>query len=270
MTIDKKEISDIIEKIHRMPKYKGLDIPNSTIESIIIDNAMKYRSLKELETIVREKLHNIVALYLGDLNYDSSIEELRQLDLNNKKELCDFCINKLKAHASTKERGNNLNEFYRIIFELTGPVNSIADLACGIHPLGIPFMELDSTTSYYAYDIIKPRVLFLDEFIQLLGLSGGAFQQDILVSPPKAFTDVTFFFKELHRFEKRKKGCMEEFLDKINSPRIVVTIPTSDINNVHNLSSKYSEIVYTIAENKHWHINENQYLNEKIICIEKR
>jgi len=244
ITADK--ISEIAEKIKKMPKYKDVEIPNDTIESLIEISYPASKNIADLEKRIREKIHNITALYLGDIDYKKAAEEFAQMK-NNRMAVREFSQHKLSFHASTKERGQDLAALYQQLFSRIGNCKRIADLACGLHPLGLPFMGLPLGTDYYAYDLNKARAEFLNIFITGLGYSGGCYHQDILVEPPNISFDVAFFFKEAHRFEKRQPGVMHGFLDSINASKIVVSLPLQSLGTSRELSPKYEKTLYEYA-----------------------
>ena len=259
-------INKLVEKIQKMPKYKSLDIPTETITSLIRQCLPISKNTAELEKRVRDKLHNITALYLGEIDYQKAIDEFRRVK-HNRHALQQFCLQNLTSHASTKERGHDLAALYRQLFDRIGRCKSIADLACGIHPLGLPFMGLPLDTAYYAYDLNKARVEFLDIFITEQGYGGGCFHQDILTSPPAIYFDVAFFFKEAHRFEKRHPGIMCAFLDSISASKIVVSLPLQSLGTGSGLSPVYEDTLREYAA-KHSRAFDNfAYGNEVFYII---
>ena len=231
-------ISEVTAKIQKMPKYKDIEIPNETIKSLIQQAYPISKNKADLEKRIREKIHNITALYLGDIDYKKAIDEFNQAK-GNPGALREFSMKKLNFHASTKERDQDLTDMYKQLFSRIGECKTIADLACGLHPLGLPFMGLPQNTGYYAYDLNKARVDFLNIYITAQGYSGGCFHQDILTNPPAIHFDVAFFFKEAHRFEKRQPGVMGAFLDSVSASKIVVSLPLQSLKTSSELSPKY-------------------------------
>ncbi len=107
-----------------------------------------------------------MALYLGDPDYAHLTAKLDCL-LNptlDSSELRAICLEALKAHASMAERIPEQETIYQRLFAATGQPGTIVDLACALHPLAFPWMGLPLTTAYYAYDIIQPRVDFINHF----------------------------------------------------------------------------------------------------------
>lgn len=261
MQITADKINEIVEKIKKMAKYKDVEIPAETIQSLIELSYPVSKNSADLEKRIREKIHNITALYLGDINYKNAIDEFRQVK-NDPDVLKAFSHQKLTFHASTKERGHDLSTLYQQLFSRIGNCKSIADLACGIHPLGLPFMDLPLDTSYYAYDLNKARVDFLNIFITEQGYNGGCFHQDILIHPPSIHFDVAFFFKEAHRFEKRQPGVIGGFLDSIKASKIVVSLPLQSLGTSSELSPKYEKTLYEYTTNRRWSFDSFTHGNE--------
>ena len=195
---------------------------------------------------VRRKLHNIVAPYLGEPDYSELARHLSQLGDKSpdSPEMRSFCLDVLSEHASTSERISYLSNFYYQIFEVTGKPGSILDLACGLHPLSFPWMDLPLNTQYHAYDIIQPRIDFINQFFRAIGLQPLAENQDILVNPPKIHAELGFFLKEAHRFEKRQPGCNRDFWASLNVETLAVSLPTQNLSGTHSLLDQHRDLVY--------------------------
>ncbi len=116
----------------------------------------------------RTRLHHIMAAYLGDPLYNTPEDPVMiAARSGNQQLLRESCIGAMQCHASTRERIPYLDEFYTRIFVVTSQPKSIIDVACALHPLGIPWMNLAPDTLYYAYDIHRPRVDYLNRFFRI-------------------------------------------------------------------------------------------------------
>jgi len=262
-------VLEITEKILMMPKYKHAEIPRETVRSLVLQCAAAGGSKKEIENRARVKLHNIVAPYLGDLDYGEAASEFNKIK-NDPDGLREFCLHNLEKHSSTRERGRDIETMYKNLFEITGPVLKICDLACGIHPLGLPFMGLPRDADYFAYDLNKPRTVFLDGFIRGLGYGGGCFHIDILTDPPRETFDAAFFFKEAHRFEKRESGATGRLLKTIRAKKFIVSLPVTGMNGRNKLSPRYGEIVAEYARENGLGLKTYEYNNEIFYIIDGR
>jgi 16S rRNA (guanine(1405)-N(7))-methyltransferase len=219
---------------------------------------------------VRKKLHQIVALYLGDPDYAKALNELETAVQSANPELLKAsCSHIMSTHATTRERLPMLDTFYRQIFEVTGKPGTLLDIACGLNPLSFPWMNLPTATHYYAYDIHQKRVTFLNQFFSLLGLLPLAKFQDVLTHFPEEKADVAFIFKEVHRFERRRQGCTLPLLDALQVHYIVVSFPTKSLSGRRDLAGQYHQLFYDMVKGRPWPVTEIEFEDELIFCVDK-
>ncbi len=251
-------------------KYRSLDLPLETLRDLLEQELTRGRSGNAALQAVREKLHNIVAPYLGDPDYQAVAfmldETVRSRDEDKIKAAC---LEILAAHASTRERIPLLDSFYQQLWSVTGVPGSILDLACGLHPFGLPWMGLPLETQYHAYDLHTPRIELINHFLKLLGRGPLAIVQDILVSPPRLQADVAFFFKEAHRFEQRQKGCNRPFFEALNVRWLLVSLPAADLSGHHSLVERQRNLMDSILAGLNWSVQELLIGNELVFCIRK-
>jgi len=262
---------EIINTIKQLKKYNALDLPDDLLLNLLEQEKQKFSSPKQLEDSFRKKLHNIVAPYLDKTNYLYELSAIdSQLNPDNPLQTKAYCAYILSKHASTKERLPSLDTFYGKLFSLIGKPQTILDLACGLNPFALPWMPIDNSINYFAYDIHKPRIDLINRFFEINGLRPLAICQDILVSPPKQEADTAFFFKEAHRFEKRKPGCNREFWQALNVKTILVSLPTEDLKHHHNLIPRHQQFMERTTQGLNWKIDEIQFENEIVFVIWKR
>ncbi len=260
----------LIQSILASRKYRELGIPEPTLRDLIAQEQGRGRSQKELEQVVREKLHNIVASYLGDPDYLAAAARLEAAFASGETaQVKAECHTLLAVHASTRERQPALEDFYPRLFAITGRPHVVLDLACGLHPFGLPWMGLPAGARYYAYDLHRPRIELINHFFRLSGLPELAFHQDILVEPPRETADVAFFFKEAHRFEQRQRGCNRAFWQAIPARWLLVSLPFSSLTGRRDLADRQRALVQRTLEGLDWPVTEVQILDEMVFCIQK-
>jgi 16S rRNA (guanine(1405)-N(7))-methyltransferase len=242
----------------------------ATIRDLIQQEAPGHTSQKSLRKTVRRKLHNIVAPYLGEPDYAALASQLAGLDAadSHSQEIRQFSRQVLSEHASTAERIPFMAAFYQRIFALTGKPKVLMDLACGLHPLAFPWMNLPPTTTYFAFDIIQPRIDFINAFFQKIGLAPLAENQDILVQPPARQVDLCLFFKEAHRFEKRAPGSNRAFWDSLNTRWLAVSLPTQNLAGTHSLLEQHRSLVKENLSEASQLQTELVFENEIVFLIE--
>lgn len=265
-----RKLIGMAEKILQSPKYGPYEIPRDTVIDLLEQEASRFQNSRLLLKAVRQKLHNIMAPYLGDPNYLRAIQELEEaFQSADSDRILALCKSLLQSHASTRERMPILSEFYERIFDLTGKPRVILDLGCGLHPFGFPWMGLPMDTAYHAYDLNKPRVDLIARYFRLQGLPPLAEQRDILLNPPEVQADVAFWFKEAHRLEQRKYGSNLPLWKALNVHYLLVSLPSTSLSGKHDLAERQRKLVYQITSGQPWKVSELEFDNELVFCIDK-
>ncbi len=263
------EVIDLLTQLRSLRKYRHLNLPDATLLDLLEQELPRHRSQKEALHAVREKLHNIVAPYLGDPDYAQAASDLRQAFTQGLEAVKRTCLVLLSAHASTRERIPLLEDFYPRLWRVTGKPASLLDLACGLHPFGLPWMGLDAQTAYYAYDIHKPRIELINEFLRLSSQHGRAYHEDVLVHPPPQEADVALFFKEAHRFEQRQRGCNLPFWQALKVQWLLISLPSRSLSGTRDLADQQRRLIHAILAGKTWEVTELTFENELVFCIRK-
>jgi 16S rRNA (guanine(1405)-N(7))-methyltransferase len=198
-----EHLNFLISEILSARKYRDLDLSSDTVRSLLEQELPRHKSEKDAVHSVRQKLHNVVASYLGDPDYAQAAQSLSDaFATRDAKSVRQACTAILDAHQSTHERMAILDGFYPALWQITGLPHTIFDLACGLNPFAFLWMGLPTTVQYHAYDIVGPRVNLVNHFFGLMDRDPLAEVRDILVAPPEGEADVAIFFKEAHRFEQ--------------------------------------------------------------------
>ncbi len=269
ISLSPEESEQMISNLLSIKKYRGLGIPRETFRDLITVSELYSSSVRDVEKQVRQKLHNIVAPYLEDLDYDAVNDQVQGISSQNLPELKEFCRGILERHASTRERIPILDNFYQQVFQLTGIPASILDLACGLNPFTIPWMNLPLSTTYQAYDLHQPRIDLLNQFFARLNHPYRAEKRDVLVNPPVEQADIAFFFKEAHRFEQRQHGCNQKFWKSLNVKYLIVSLPTVNMKGSHSLISGQRILVERTLKDLPWDVHEILLDSEILFCIDK-
>lgn len=269
--VNNDELNRIISEIRDGRKYHSLNLPESTLRDLILQELPRYKTKALAMQAVRKKLHNLVAPYLGDPDYDEVSLNLQQAFVQSDRDGVEtICKELLQAHASTYERIPILTDFYSRLFSITGMPEVILDLACGLNPFAIPWMGLEKTVQYHAYDIHLPRIQLINQFMQGWGMKPLAEQKDILVEPPEIEADVAFFFKEAHRFELRQHGCNRAFWQRCHVKWLLVSLPSENLTGQHSLVDRQRRLVSNTLQGLDWKVEEVIFPTEIVFCIQPR
>lgn len=261
---------ELLREVRSSRKYRSLDLPEETLRDLLARALERQPNPRAALKIVREKLHNIVAPYLGDPDYTLAAGLLQSAFTGGSAEAVRAaCLELLRSHASTRERIPLLEDFYPRLWQVSGKPSVLLDLACGLHPFSLPWMGLSQQTQYYVYDIHAPRIALINQFFRLAGQSGAAVVQDILVQPPEVEADAALFFKEAHRFEQRRRGCNLPFWQALRVRWLFVSLPATSLSGRRDLVDRQERLIARILEGTGWPVTEIRFENELVFCIHK-
>ncbi|MFY9826308.1 MAG: hypothetical protein WAM82_33400 [Thermoanaerobaculia bacterium] len=197
------------------PKYRN--VSPETLSRVAQWAAVRYRSDKEVLKAAKRKLHQVYAAYLSP----KAAARLTQLDAGSRGD----CLEAMSLHASTVERLPILDELYGRIFAVTGVPSRVLDLACGLHPFGLPWMGLPAGASYHAMDIDCELMARLGLFSHRL----VAECRDLLVRPPEEPADLAFLLKAVPCLEQQERGASLRLLRALNVRHAVVSFPAHSL-----------------------------------------
>ena len=265
----KIDVEAVVTAVKQSPKYSSTS--EETIRELAIEAARRYKKPKAAVKAVRAQLHSIMAPYLGDPDYVLAAARLDEaFAAGDAGQIEAICRDVLYAHLSTRERLPILAEFYERIFGVTGRPRALMDVACGLNPLALRWMGLDSPPDFYAYDIHEPRIAFINHYFQLEGLPPLAKVQDVALEPPQARVDVALFLKEMPRFARHYHGRGRPLLEAIRADFLVVSYPSVSTRGGRNLTGRYRDFMRQLTEGRDWPVTELLFEGELVFVLDKR
>lgn len=225
-------LTQLTESVHTGPKYRA--IAPELVRLIGSQELAKRNNLKAAVKATKNKLHQITGAYWqGKPDYTEWLELLqaaRAEDNSPDHRLLDTtCRTLLAHHASTRERLPVLRNFYMTLFAGLPPIRSVLDLACGLNPLTIPWMDLPAGAEYFACDINSEQMAFLQQALPHLGVGGDAFVCDLLQEVPQQAVDVAFLFKTIPCLEQVDKTIGPRLLRAVNANVLFVSFPAQSL-----------------------------------------
>jgi 16S rRNA (guanine(1405)-N(7))-methyltransferase len=254
------------------------------IRNVGAQELQKRRNFKEALKATKNKLHQVGGAYFsghGELesktNFSSWLADLqRAAQSKNQDELRQVSTNIMSNHASTKERISILDLFYSDLFADLQPVQSILDLACGLNPLALPWMNLTDDAEYYACDIYGHMMDFLNQYLQLMGRQGQAQTCDVLSACPAREVDVALLLKALPCLEQVDKQAAHALLGKINARSIIVSYPVHSLGGRSKGMAVHYETQFYELVNKQfgqtesgWRIEKHSFETELAFVLKK-
>jgi len=239
---------DLVSRIQASRKYRSIGIPEGTILDVYQREMDRVADPAEALRSTKAKLHNILALYLGDLDYPQARTDLDEAFARNERQAVgQVCAGLLARHHSTRERLAYYPAFFRTIQEVCGRFDSLLDLACGLNPFALPLVDLPVTTRYHAYDIHTSRVELIKHFFTLSGRPALAEVRDVLVQPPRIAADAAILLKEAHRMEKRRVGAARELVLALNVRLVFISLPNRSMDGRRDLRERMRSLTERIC-----------------------
>jgi 16S rRNA (guanine(1405)-N(7))-methyltransferase len=264
------DINELVEKIAASRKYRDTGIPRQTIEDILKQELSHFPKETEAIKSARAILHNVMAPYLGDPDYEAERINLESLNKRmDGDDLETYCGSILARHDSTRERMPYIGDFYKAILEVAPQPRVVLDLACGLNPFALPFMGLPKDVQFHAYDIHQPRIDLINDFFALQGLEPLAEMRDVVLDPPQISADAAFLFKEAHRMEKRRKGCSRNLVKALNAKATFISLPNRSLDGQRDMHQRMDALFLRISAGLGGETGSHEFAGETLYWIKK-
>lgn len=216
----------------------------------------------------KNKLHQTAGAYFSSqINYSeflSKLQEAQTLD-----QVKSVCYDLMRIHTSTAERLPILEHFYSRIWADLPPLESVIDVACGLNPLTLPWINPLPKT-YYAYDIYGDMMAFLGDFLALLGIEGVTQAVDIAQFTPPHPADIGLILKTLPCLEQTDKHISLPLLEAIPARFLLVSYPLQSLGGRDKgMRNTYEVHLRQLLAEKPWAIRAYEFETELAFVVEK-
>jgi 16S rRNA (guanine(1405)-N(7))-methyltransferase len=266
--VDEAVVARMVGRLSAAPKYRDIHI--DTITDVVSHELPYAVSDADLERRARLRLHRVISGYLLTDRTSRVLRGLDQAAARGPEALRDWCAAALACHASTAERLPELDRLYPVILGLTGPADSIADLACALNPLTIPWLRAVSAAAYRGYDLNLSYVELGTRFLDLADPGSAVLHQDVLVHPERVRADVALLLKIYHCMENRRSGAALRLVEDLAVGCVVVSFPTRTIG---GRTAHFAETHVTrlagLADQRGWELRQASLAGEQLIAVVK-
>ena len=260
MIIDTPE--QIALKIGASRKYR--DICPETLQRITRWALDRHPKTADAVKAAKRKLHQVYGAYVEHLNH-SEIESLitQSGSITEPGATKRLCEKILLHHASTAERLPSLSTLYKDIFSTIGSPRSILDIACGLNPFTIPWMNLENNVSYIGMDIDCRLCSVVNRFLSRYGDHRQVHCRDVLSEDTNLAAEAVFLFKTLPCLEQQVKGISRSLLCSINTSNLVISFPTGSLcGKKKGMTENYSQFMGKITAGLNFKIQVLTYPTE--------
>ncbi len=269
MSIQNGQLEKLVESVQASSRYR--EISDDLIRDIGARELAKRSNLKDAVKAAKRKLHQVGGAYLVENKaYATWLHDLQQL-VGRRDELLAYLQIMMSHHVSTNERLPILEQFYTTILADLPPIRSVLDIACGLNPLALPWMPFKSPVEYYACDIYKDMVSFLNQYMKLMQVQGEAQVCDVLQDCPTRQVDVAFVLKVLPCLEQVDKAAALRLLQTIQANVIVVSFPVHSLGGkAKGMETYYATRFRALIEDSPWSVKQYAFATELAFVVTKQ
>jgi 16S rRNA (guanine(1405)-N(7))-methyltransferase len=260
----------LVDTVRASPKYRSVSV--ELVRSIGARELAKRRPLKEAIKVTKNRLHQVGGAYQERrIDYAACLDLLRQPALSDDPmEWRSACRQVMERHASTRERLPILDQFYAQVLAGIGPIRSVLDLACGLHPLSIPWMPLAEDSVYYAYDVYEDMIEFLNAFFALRACRGRAEVVDVTQLQAMPPVDLALLLKNLPCLEQLHSDISLRLLESIPATHLLVSFPVHTLGGRQKgMADQYETRFREQLAGKPWQVTRRPFATELALLITK-
>jgi 16S rRNA (guanine(1405)-N(7))-methyltransferase len=263
------DLAAIVAAVAHSKRYRH--VAPGLVRRLAAEELPKAKNAADAEKRTKRRLHQIFGAYATPLPYEKLTARLSAAAKAGADAFKEATREVLKLHASTAERLPELETFYEPIFKITGKPFKVLDLACGLNPLSVLWMNLSPNAFYVGVDIDAELANFVDRFLAMApGVHGVGRVNDLVAGPPRAWADVAFLLKTLPVLQ-HQTGDVLPILDTIKAPWLVVSFPTKSLGNrSKGMAATYRATMQELMKSRPaWQSHEISYPSELVYVIKK-
>jgi 16S rRNA (guanine(1405)-N(7))-methyltransferase len=264
------DLRRLVEAVIASPKYRY--VHEDLVADVGTRELRRARNLREAIKATKNQLHQLSGRYLiGRADYVRWLDDLRRAAASGAPEALRAAARAVMArHASTRERLGILDQFYQTLLAASSPIHSVLDVACGLHPLAVPWMPLAPNACYYAYDVYTDLARFLDAWLRIVGLRGYSRAGDIVARTPTEEVDVAFLLKAIPCLDQIDDTAGRRLLDEIRAARLVVSFPVYSLGGREKgMLASYDARFRELVAGRSWSIRRFDFETELVYLVTK-
>ena len=260
----------LVASVLDSPKYRM--VCEDFVRRVGTQELAKWPGPRQAVKATKNKLHQVGGAYFEkQIDYDHWLDELKPAVTSGREELLGVARQMMKLHASTRERLPDLEVFYALAFAGLPPIHSILDVACGLNPLAIPWMPVVPNVEYYAVDIYRDMIEFVNSFLALVGVRGSAVTGDVLGDYPMRKVDLALVLKTIPCLEQVDKTAGAKLLESIQAKYVLVSFPVYSLGGRggKGMTENYAERFYQLVAGRSWQVRKLEFPTELAFMVTK-
>jgi 16S rRNA (guanine(1405)-N(7))-methyltransferase len=261
------DIAAFLEEVLQSAKYNRLS--RGLVSKIAAEELNNQGNKTKAIKTTRTRLHRLAGAFIPtNINYAQWLDKLQDQPSFRAPEHLEKLKQVMRLHASTSERLPYLEFIYKDLFSLIPSPQSILDLACGLHPLAIPWMPITADIEYQACDIVLPMLNFLSTYFETFRPQTHIFECDILETQPNQTFDLIILLKTMPLLAQMDKTAPEKLLNTLNFRHMIVSYPLKSLGRQNKgMEKTYRAQFEALLEKKSFKVQEYAVANELFFIL---
>jgi Ribosomal RNA methyltransferase (FmrO) len=216
----------VFRQVAASAKYAGLD--EAFVRRIAAEAAARFRDQNSAVKYAKRKLHQAVGAF--ETGLPANAVRACVAAIRSGMPVRDACRAAMCAHASTAERAAVLDPFYRQIETWCGRPSTVADLACGLSPLAIPWLAMGPDATYWCCDVDRDLTAALPGLGEPLGVRLLTEARDLVGPGAMPPAELVLLLKTLTTLELQRSGAARELLARLDATQVVASLPRGSLS----------------------------------------
>ncbi len=263
MAADDPAVTEVARRVLAAPKYRSLD--PALVERFAAEAVARTRTPAEAVKHAKRKLHQAYGAFAAG-STARAVEACVDA-VHAGADVRDACRAAMAAHASTAERVGHLDELAATVAGWCGTPGSVADLACGLGPLAIPWLALAPGAAYDCCDVDRDLVAALGRLGEILPVTVRARTCDLVADPPPApGADLVLLLKTMTTLEQQRPGATAALLARLRSRHVVVSLPAGSLGGRRAYATDAAAAVERAAAGTGYGLAATARIGGEVVC----
>jgi 16S rRNA (guanine(1405)-N(7))-methyltransferase len=256
-------VAEVARRVLVAPKYRALD--PAVVDRFAAEAVARTRTPAEAVKHAKRKLHQAYGAFAAG-SAARAVEACVDAVLAGA-DVRDACRAAMAAHASTAERVGHLDELAGTLAGWCGAPASVSDLACGLGPLAIPWLDLAPGAAYDCCDIDRDLVAALGRLDEILPVTLRARTCDLVAQPPPApGADLVLLLKTPTTLEQQRPGATAVLLARLRAPHVVVSLPAGSLGGRRAYGTDAVATVERAAARTGYRVDGSARVGGEVVC----
>ncbi len=216
----------VFRQVAAAAKYAGLD--EGFVHRIAAEASARFRDQNAAVKYAKRKLHQAVGAF--ETGSPGNAVRACIAAIESGVPVRDACRAAMCAHASTAERAAVLDPFYRQIETWCGRPSTVADLACGLSPLAIPWLAMGPDATYWCCDVDRDLTAALPGLGEPLGVIVQTEARDLIAPGRLPPAELVLLLKTVTTLELQRSGAARELLAGLDATQVVASLPRNSLS----------------------------------------